>query len=335
MKIGNVDLDKEVLVIAEIGNNHEGDFNLAKVLIDLALEGGAQAVKFQTIVPDKLVSAKDTATIEKFTKWQFSYEQFSELADYTKEKGGMFLSTPFDLDSAKYLNDVMPAFKIASGDNTFFSLMEYCASTGKPIIMSSGITDMDEFAKSKDFIEECWSKAGIDGDLVLLHCVASYPTADEDANLLFIRQIAELGVTIGYSDHTFGVDAAILSVGLGARVIEKHFTISKTYSDFRDHAISADPEDFKTLCEGVKKANTFLGSGTKRVLDSEDGCVKGARRSIVASHDLDEGHELTMADFLWVRPGGGLAPGEESKIIGKKTTKKIDRGEIILSDDCA
>jgi N,N'-diacetyllegionaminate synthase len=334
MKIGNRDLSRDVLVIAEIGNNHEGDFILAKELICLAANAGADAVKFQTIVPEKLVSPADADRVRQLRRFQFSYQQFEELRDVAAANSILFLSTPFDLDSARFLNRIVPAFKIASGDNNFFPLLETVARTGKPIVLSSGLLQLDEVRLSKEFIEECWRKEGISQELAILHCVVSYPTPSDQANLLAIRNMASLGVTVGYSDHTLGIDAAVLSVALGARIIEKHFTIAKDHSSFRDHQLSADPAELSELIRRVRQASKLLGDGRKQPQPAELANLQRVRRSVVAARDLEAGSVIAWDDISWVRPAGGLPPGREVEVLNQTLIQTVRRGEWILPEHC-
>jgi N,N'-diacetyllegionaminate synthase len=335
MKVGPHDLDKAVFIVAEIGNNHEGSFARAEEMIGRAKEAGADAVKFQTIVPEKLASAADTARIAQLTRFQFSYAQFEALAKTAERAGITFLSTPFDIESVAALDPLVPAFKIASGDNDFFPLLEAVAGTGKPILMSTGLSDLDGVARAKRVIEAAWQRAGRRGDLALLHCVVSYPAAPADATLLAIRDLATLGCTIGYSDHTIGNAAAVLSVALGARVIEKHFTLDKNQSDFHDHKLSADPRDLAELVRRVREAEILLGSGGKRVLPCEAAVRERVRRGIAASRDLAPGTVVAASDLTWVRPRAGLAPGREAELIGRRLTVAIPRGAPILPEHCA
>jgi N,N'-diacetyllegionaminate synthase len=332
MKIGSHDLDQRTFIIAEIGNNHEGDFGLAQKMIQSAAECGVDAVKFQTIVPDRLVSSSDTARLAQLERFRFSYEQFAALADVAQSAGVAFLSTPFDIESVAALNPFVPAFKIASGDNDFFALLTAVAKTGKPIIMSGGLADIDLLRRSQAHVESIWRAENIDGDLAILHCVVAYPTAAENATLCAIRDIAQLGCVVGYSDHTIGTDAAVLSVALGARIIEKHFTIDKNQSEFRDHKLSADPADMAQLVRNVRLAETLIGRGGKRVLDCEAQVLRAVRRGIVAVRDLQAGAVVDEEDLSWVRPREGLAPGNESALVGRKLVVDIRRGMPILPE---
>jgi sialic acid synthase SpsE len=334
MKIGNVDLNKEVLIIAEIGNNHEGDFNLAKEMIAAAANAGAQAVKFQTILPDKLVSVKQKGTINLFEKFKFSQEQFADLKNYADQVGVIFLSTPFDMGSAQFLNPLMPAFKIASGDNNYWPLIQCVADTGKPIILSTGMADFEGICKAKEFIESRWKERKIEQNLIILHCVSLYPTPPNLANLSTISYLLDkLGGTIGFSDHTIGIEAASLAVGLGARVIEKHFTFDKNYSDFPDHAISMDPDDLTQLVQRVKSTVSMLGTYGVVIDEQQREIAKGSRRSIVAKNDLSSNIKLEWEHLDWVRPADGLPPGEEGQLVGKLLKRDISRGDPIFPED--
>ena len=333
MKIANYDTEKKVFIIAEIGNNHEGSYTLAEEMIGKAAEAGACAVKFQTIVPEKLVSISQKDRIEQLKRFQLTYDEFERLNKVAKHENILFLSTPFDIESVHFLNSIVPAFKIASGDNNFFPLIEVIAQTGKPIIMSAGLIDLLEVRKTIDFILNIWNENAIDQDIAILHCVTSYPTALEEANLSAIKELQSLNVTVGYSDHTIGIEAAVLSVALGARIVEKHFTIDKNYSDFRDHQLSADPNEFSQLVERVEIASKLLGQSRKTVQESEKLVMEKIRRSIVARKDLDENTVLTLDDISWVRPGGGLAPGNEKIILGKRLKEKVAVGELITLDN--
>lgn len=333
MQIGSVDIDRDVLVIAEIGNNHEGSLSLAEDLIGLAAEAGAQAVKFQTIIPERLVAPDQTARLEQLRGYQFDAEQHRRLARVAADAGVMFLSTPFAEEAVDLLDPLVPAFKIASGDNDVPALLERVAATGKPVILSTGMTSFDGAAAAAGVLAAAWEAAGLaDPGLVLLHCVSAYPTPPEDANLRAITHLACLGRPVGYSDHTLGIDAAVAAVALGARVIEKHFTRSKTQSAFRDHALSAEPADLKALVERVGAVNAMLGDGVKRLLPVEEATAQAARRSICAATDLPAGHVLSAADVAFLRPAGGLPPGRAGVLLGRSLTHAVKAGTRLTPD---
>ena len=334
MKIGNKNIDKNAFIIAEIGNNHEGDFSLACDMISLASKSGADAVKFQTIVPEKLVCIDDKKRIETLKRFQFSYSQYEKLYEYAKLKKVIFLSTPFDLESADFLNKIVPAFKIASCDNSFFPLLKKIAEFGKPILLSTGASEETEIDKSVDFIKDIWKKSNIKSDLVLMHCVSRYPTPPESANLLSIEYLkSRYNLNIGYSDHTLGIDACIAAVVLGARIIEKHFTIDKNYSDFQDHQLSADPKELSLLVEKIRNVELLLGKSEKVISKEEKEIKPLIRRSIAANKDLQKGHEIKENDLIWVRPGTGIPVGDESLIIGKIVNKNISKSQLIRKED--
>ena len=334
MRIGNVNSEEKVLIIAEIGNNHEGDFGRATEMIAAAAEAGVDAVKFQTIVPDRLVSVIDKKRIEQLERFRFSYDQYADLADVAREHNVAFLSTPFDLESVSALDSIVPAFKIASSDNNFYPLLKAVAATGKPLIISTGLADLKEITEAKSFIEAQWELMGVRQELAILHCVTSYPTVVHEANLRAIHTLKEkIGGVIGYSDHTLGIQASVLAVALGARIIEKHFTLDKELSDFRDHQLSADPQEMAQLVQQIEETSALLGDGSLDPQDSEAKVMEQVRRSIVAAHDLTDGQQIEESDLSWVRPGGGIAPGLESEVIGKKLNKAISKGEKILTED--
>jgi sialic acid synthase SpsE len=333
MMIGSFDTNKNILLIAEIGNNHEGSVTLAEELIGKAAEAGAHAVKFQTIVPEELISASRPERITQLKRFQLSRAEFRHLAGVAQAEGVLFLSTPFDRESVHFLNPLVPAFKIASGDLTFFPLLKEVAGTGKQILLSTGMADMQEIARTRDFVFGIWESQGIRAELALLHCVSCYPTLPQNANLSAIQVLAGMGLTVGYSDHTLGIEAAVLSAAVGARIIEKHFTMDKKYSDFRDHQLSADPGEFSRLVHRVMEVSELLGSGEKVVGDCEQEGRVLFRRSIVAREDLEPGVRISWEQLAWVRPGGGLPPGSEGELIGRKMKRAVPRGGMILPAD--
>jgi len=334
MKIGGFNLTQKVLVVAELGNNHEGDFATAQKLVGEAGACGVGAVKFQVFRTRHFVSAGDRARYDRLSSFELSYEQFEELHRLAKSLGLLFIATPLDLESAAFLEGIVDAYKIASGDNNFYPLIERVCRTGRPIILSSGLTDIDGIRKSKAFIEERWRTFGIRQNLAILHCVSSYPVPPEQANLGAIPMlIRELECTVGYSDHTLGIQACVIAAALGARIIEKHFTLDRQYSDFRDHQLSADPTEMAGLVRQIAEVGVFLGTGEKIVQAAEAESARLARRSIVAGADLPAGHRVRWEDVTWIRPATGLPPGEEARIVGKRLRRAVAFGEPILPAD--
>lgn len=333
MKIGGWDLDKKILIVAEIGNNHEGSYALAEELIGLAAQAGAGAVKFQTFKTEYYVSSMNKTRFQRLKSFELNKDEFQRLSKVAHKAGLLFLSTPFDIESARFLNNLVPAFKISSGDNNFFPLIDVIARTGKPIILSSGLADINQITATRDFIQNIWDEQKLQQEMAVLHCVSSYPTPLQEANLLAIKQLREkLDVTIGYSDHTLGIEAAVLSVALGARIIEKHFTLDKNYSDFHDHQLSSDPQEMALLVKRVRESVELLGDGQKRVQDSEQAAAIPARRSITAKHDMPRGKVISWNDITWVRPANGLPPGKEDLVIGKSLNHAIKKGEPITPE---
>jgi N,N'-diacetyllegionaminate synthase len=334
MIIDGRDLEERVFVVAEIGNNHEGDLALAEEMIHLAADAGADAVKFQSIVPDKLVSVQHSDRIAQLESFQFSMDQFAQLAEVANECCVSFLSTPFDLQTVADLTPLVPAFKISSGDNNFFPLLEKVAKTGKPMLVSTGMMQNSEISGLCKFIEEVWEREGKTSELALLHCVSNYPTPLNRANLSAIEELKQFGHTLGYSDHTMGIEAVKLAVALGARLIEKHFTISNTHSDFRDHQLSSNPHELKLMINEIRRVESMMGEGRSEISENEKDVLLNMRRSIVAASDLSRGHEITIEDLNWVRPGEGMAPGQEAQLIGRKLKRNIFAGENFVVSDC-
>lgn len=334
MQIGGFNLDDRVLVVAEIGNNHEGNLEVARTLVHKAADCGVAAVKFQTFQTRYFVSSRDQARYERLLGYELPLAAWEELQKLAKQLGLLFLSTPLDLGSAKLLEGLVDGYKIASGDNNFFPLLEHLCQTDKPIIMSTGLSDLNLVKKSKQFIEAHWRKNGIQSELAVLHCVSSYPVPVEQANLAAIPYMkSELGCAVGYSDHTLGLDACILAIALGAQIIEKHFTLDKNFSDFRDHQLSADPVDMKELVLKAAQVPLWVGRPEKTVQPCETELVQMARRSIVAGADLAQGHCLTWDDLTWMRPGLGLPPGEEKLLIGRRLKQDCAFGDPITLQD--
>jgi N,N'-diacetyllegionaminate synthase len=301
-------------------------------MIRHAAAAGAGAVKFQTITPSKLVSRMQTERLNQLEAICLKLPQFEKLAEVAERENIIFLSTPFDVESVAVLSPLVPAFKIASGDNLFFPLLDTVARTAKPIILSAGLCTWAQITQIRNYIRDAWRALNIIQDLALLHCVASYPTPDEQANLLRIKRLQELGCTIGYSDHTLGIDAAVLSVALGARIIEKHFTLDKNLSHFRDHQLSADPGEFTPLVIRVRQVEKLLGQAGELPSECESEGRTAFRRSIAAAEELPAGSVITSRHLTWVRPCTGLAPGREGDLIGKVLSRSVARGEVILPE---
>jgi sialic acid synthase SpsE len=334
MKIGNLDLNRDLLIIAEIGNNHEGDFAAARELVRRAAACGVQAVKFQTFQTRYFVSPRDSARFERLRRFELSSPQFTELQKLAHSLGLLFISTPLDLISARFLAGLVDCYKIASGDNNFYPLLAEVCGTGKPVILSTGLGDLQQVIKTRQFILSACQQRQIQPQLALLHCVSGYPVPPEEANLAAIPVLkARLGGAVGYSDHTLGVDACLAAVALGACIIEKHFTLDKQFSDFRDHQLSADPQEMRHLVEQAARIRVLLGTGEKVLQPCEAAVAPLARRSIAAAADLPAGRRLRWEDLTWLRPAGGLPPGEEAQLLGRGLKRAVGFGEPLLPGD--
>jgi sialic acid synthase SpsE len=330
MKIANHDITERVLIVAEIGNNHEGNFDVACRMVEAAADAGVDAVKFQTFKTRLFTSNADPARFERLTKFELTQEQFAQLAQLAKRRGIIFFSTPLDLESAKFLEPLVDVFKIASGDNNFFPLIQQVALTGKPLIISTGLADLAHLRRVAEHVRD----AGAGDRLAFLHCVCAYPAPAAEVNLRAIPMLAtELGVPIGWSDHTLGFEASLAATALGARIIEKHFTLDKNFSAFRDHQLSADPAEMKLIVDGVRKIEQLLGTPEKRVQPCEEPNAKPARRSIAAARDLAKGHTLGAGDLIWVRPAIGLPPGEERRVLARSLVRDVAAGDAITEKD--
>jgi sialic acid synthase SpsE len=336
MRIKDWHADDRVLVVAEIGNNHEGDFDLALKMVDEAADAGVDAVKFQTFQTARFVHPGDPQRYERMQRFELAPVQFTKLAARARLRGLLFLSTPLDLESVQSLRGCVDAYKIASGDNNFYPLIRAVAETGLPVIASSGASDLAQVEQCLACLRNVWTKTRPTGEVAVLHCVSNYPTQPAHANLRAIEVLrTTLDCVVGYSDHTLGIEACLLSVALGARIIEKHFTLDKNHSEFRDHQLSADPTEMAELVRGVRRATQLLGTPEKRVLEQEREIAGQIRRSIVAARDLPLGHQIAPEDLMWLRPAGGLRPGEEDLVLGKRLARPIERAQWVTPADVA
>ena len=328
-----------VFIIAEAGVNHNGDINLAKKLVDAAAEAGADAVKFQTFIPEKVVSTyapkadyqiettgSDESQLDMIRKLYLDFDEFDELYRYCKQRGITFMSTAFDLDSLDYLVSLgVKCLKIPSGEVTNLPLLLAVACTGLPVIMSTGMCEMDEI----EFARNELLKNGTT-ELTILHCNTEYPTPYEDANLRAMLDIKErFGGKVGYSDHTLGIEAPIAAVALGAEVIEKHFTLDRNMVG-PDHSCSLEPDELKDMVQKIRHIELALGSGKKTVSDSEKKNKNIARKSIVAARHINRGDVLTADDLDVKRPGGGVSPILWFDVIGTRAVKDFEPDELIV-----
>lgn len=328
----------KVFVIAEAGVNHNGNLEVAKKLIDAAAEAGADAVKFQTFKAEKLVCKnvakadyqKETtdqseSQFEMLKKLELTEEMHTQLIAYCKEKGILFLSTPFDVDSVDYLVGLgMEIMKIPSGEITNYPYLRKVAQTGKKVILSTGMSDIEDVKDAVAVLKEYGSK-----DIIVLHCNTEYPTPYTDVNLKAMQTIHdELGVEVGYSDHTRGIEIPIAAVAMGARVIEKHFTLDKTMEG-PDHKASLEPNELKAMVSAIRNVEEALGNGIKEPSISEKKNIAIARKSIVAKCRIEKGQVYTEENLTAKRPGTGISPMRWNDIIGTVAQKSYNEDELI------
>lgn len=329
-------------LIAEIGVNFydiaekEGisDMDAAKLMIDEAKSCGVDAVKFQSYKAETIASKNSpaywdlseeptTSQFELFKKFdKFGAEEYRELADYCKSVGIMFLSTPFDFDSVDYLDEFMDIYKISSSDLTNIPFIKYIASKNKPILLSTGASTLKEIKEAVKAIEDVSTV-----DIAIMHCVLSYPTAYEDANLLMIRDLGEHfpDYEIGYSDHTKPDENMMVlttAYNYGATILEKHFTLDKTLQG-NDHYHGMDPSDVVKFRKNISFLSKINGMRNKQPLICESSARKEARRSIVAVRDIKKGEKITADDLTFKRPGTGIYPSEIDNVIGKIAKEDI------------
>jgi N,N'-diacetyllegionaminate synthase len=334
MRIGPIELGVRVAVVAEIGNNHEGDPDVARELVRQAAAAGCDAVKLQTFHADTFVRRSDTSRLERMRGFELSHEVVAELGEFARSLGLAFLSTPLDMESVGFLAPLVDGLKVASGDNDVPALIAACAGTDKPVVISAGMTDLGAIAGAVDTVRRRRRDTGREDDVAVLHCVTSYPAPANEVNLAAIGLLAEeLACPVGYSDHDLGIEVAVLAVAAGACLIEKHFTLAKDFSDFRDHALSADPEEMRSLVDRARFAWQVRGRPAKEPQPCEADFQVVARRSIVAARELAQGHVLADADLTWMRPRDGLLPGEEHLLVGRTLKRDIAFTESIRPDD--
>lgn len=327
----------KTLIIAEAGVNHNGSLEIAKQLVRTAKECGADIVKFQTAKLDSLVSkhaemadyqkkntGKEESQKEMLRKLLLSYEDFLTLADYCKEVGIQFLSTPFDIESIHFLNPMQDIWKVPSGEITNYPYLVEIAKTGKKVIISTGMAEMDEIEAAVRVLRENGTK-----DLTILHCTTEYPAPLDDVNLRVMQTLKEkFGCPVGYSDHTKGIAVSLAASALGAEVIEKHFTLDRNMEG-PDHKASLEPDELKALVDGVRDIERALGTGKKKPSEIELKNRLVARKSIVARMDIKAGDMFTEENLTTKRPGSGLSPMLWNSVIGQKAKRDFTEDELI------
>jgi N,N'-diacetyllegionaminate synthase len=329
----------KIFIIAEAGVNHNGDLDTAKKLAIEAKRAGADAVKFQTFIAEQSVSihapkadyqirntSSEESQFDMVKKLELSFAQFIDLNKFCEDIGIMFLSTAFDLGSLDFLTDEIgiPIIKIPSGEITNLLLLTRAGEKKRPILMSTGMSDLDEVRGAYDALVTHGAE-----DITLLQCTTEYPAPPEDVNLLAMQTMKEeFGCEVGYSDHTVGIDVAIAAAALGASVIEKHFTFDRT-ADGLDHRASLEPHELRLMIESIRRIEVALGDGVKRVSHAEEKNREIARKSIIASREINRGEVFTAENLDVKRPGTGLSPMKWFEVIGETALRDYEKDELI------
>jgi len=341
IKIGDKKIGKDCYVIAEFGVNHNGSLERAKEGIDKAAKAGADAIKFQTYTADELVvkgtpkfwdaESKVDEGLDQYEAYKalegFKMEWYPELMEYCEDRGIEFLSTPFSIEAADYLNKLgMKAFKVASSDMSHLPYLEHIAKYDKPIILSTGASTIEEIEEAVETIEGAGNK-----QIIILHCTLCYPTPPEAANLNLIHTLKKRfpKYPIGISDHTLGVFPSVIACAMGASVIEKHYTVDKTLPESADHWLSVDPEELAELVCMVKDVAILKGSIIKKVFKQENETRKYDKRSIVSKTHIPRDTVITNEMITYKRPGTGIFPRYAPIVIGKKALEDIKEDTII------
>ena len=337
----NIGNGSPCFIIAEAGVNHNGDLELARRLVDAAAEAGADAVKFQTFSADRLATAaapqadyqrRNTGIEESqramLHRLELTAEAHRELMARCRERGILFLSSPFDEDSADFLEELgVPAFKIPSGELTNVPFLAHVARKGRPLIVSTGMATLDEVRPAVETIRQAGSPP-----LALLHCVSSYPAQPADVNLRAMATLREaFAVPVGFSDHTAGTDIALAAVALGANILEKHLTLDRTLPG-PDHLASLEPDEWIAMVAALRRIEAALGDGRKRPAPSEADAARVARKSLVAAGDLPAGCVLRRDHLAVRRPGTGLPPGRLESVLGRRLRQALAAGAVLTED---
>lgn len=332
---------KKVFIIAEAGVNHNGSVDLAKRLIDVAVDAGVDAVKFQTFKAEKLVSKtaikadyqkknmkdSDNSQFNMLKKLELDVNTHHELISYCKDRNIMFLSTPFDHDSIELLNDLgLEIFKIPSGEITNLPYLRHIGKLNKKVILSTGMADIGEIEDALDVLVTAGASKK---NITALHANTMYPTPMEDVNLKAMLTIGNtFDVAYGYSDHTLGIEVDIAGVAMGASCIEKHFTLDKTMEG-PDHKASLEPDELKAMVKAIRNIELALGSSIKKPSKSETPNIKIARKSIVANRDIKVGEVFDANNLTIKRPGDGISPMRWDEIIGSVAQKSYNKDDLI------
>ena len=332
-------LNHKVIVIAEAGVNHNGKLSYAKKLVDKAKHCGADYIKFQTFNPDLISTPKgDVAPYQKkilkgiknqkkmLTSLSLNYQEFETLIKYCKKKKIKFLSSAFDIPSLLFLKKIkMDYIKIPSGEINNIPYLKVVGSFNKKILLSTGMSTLKEIKNAKNILEKNGTNSK---NIIILHCVSDYPTQNKDLNLNFIKSLKKISNEVGFSDHTLGYEASLLAISLGAKFIEKHFTLSKKMSG-PDHSISLDTKEFAIFIKKIRDTEQMLGRNKKIISKGEKILKSFARKSIVASRSIKKGDVFNEKNITTKRPGNGIDPTNWEKIIGLRAKKNYKENEKI------
>jgi N-acetylneuraminate synthase len=337
----------KTFIIAEAGVNHNGSLEIARKLIDVSVKAGADAVKFQTFRAGRLVTATaskadyqignmgtDESQFEMLEKLEISSEMHRELFSYCNKKDIIFMSTPFDEESVDLLDNLgMQILKISSGEITNKPLIQHIASKKKPVFLSTGMSYLEEVEKAIGWIDGIWNKLDKRPQLTILHCVSNYPAETEDVNLNAIKTMeTAFGLPVGFSDHTMGIEAAIAATAIGARVIEKHFTLDRNMKG-PDHKASLEPGELEAMVKAIRNVENAMGDGIKKPTKSEIGIMNTVRRSLVTARDIKSGERLSPNDILIKRPGTGIPAEFKDNIVGMQLESDISVDSVIKWED--
>jgi len=325
-------LNTDVVLVAEIGTNHEGDRQAALRLVQLAAEAGADAVKFQSFTPSRFVSADDPERLARVTRVALDAKTHWELAAEAAKLGIAFFASAISEDVVPLLAECGSAIKIASGDLTFEPVIRAAARSGRPVLMSTGIGTTEEIDCAVEWVTDEIGDA-LPDRLILMHCVAAYPAPIEQANLRAIPFLADrYGVNVGYSNHVLGFEACLAAIALGATVVETHFTDRKEGRTFRDHAMSCDPDDLARLKAQIKAVRASLGRYGKSRMPCELPLLHAARKGVVAARDLPADHLLQVSDLMFARPADEFPASAIGSLVGRKLAKPLRSGQQVRRD---
>ncbi len=332
--------NKKVLIIAEAGVSHNGDFDLARKMIDVAVDCGVDIIKFQTFKSENLVTktaskanyqikntGKNDSQLSMLKKLELREIDFINLKKYCEEKKIKFFSTGFDLESLAFLKELnMGLWKVPSGEITNLPYLEFIGKSNEPVILSTGMSTMDEIEAAIEILVKSGTERS---KITVLHCNTDYPTRFEDVHMNAMNTIKErLDISVGYSDHTPGVEVSLAAVALGAEVIEKHFTLDKTFEG-PDHKASLDPEELRILVTQIRNIEKSLGRFEKIPSVSEIKNIQVARKSIVAKTKIKQGDPFTSYNLTTKRPGTGISPMKWYEVIGTTAKKDYEEDELI------